>query len=191
MRYAVARQRLSQWLAFGLSLLAMISRPSVALNSSEFRYATLPKQYQLALDAFRDKPDSRCAALEADAFTREEDACILHNVLLIGKQGTWKHMVPGRTEKASKGRYHKILKKHVVAPRYTVPERRSFGAIRACAHGRAVPGVTPGGARATTRATPTFNQPGRAHVKGSIGFRLFVTALVFVILTDLSAAVLG
>ena len=47
------------------------------------------------------------------AFTREEDACILHNVLLIGKQGTWKHMVPGRTEKASKGRYHKILKKHV------------------------------------------------------------------------------
>jgi hypothetical protein len=74
MRYAVARQRLSQWLAFGLSLLAMISRPSVALNSSEFRYATLPKQYQLALDAFRDKPDSRCAALEADAFTREEDA---------------------------------------------------------------------------------------------------------------------
>ena len=76
MRYAVARQRLSQWLAFGLSLLAMISRPS----------ATLPKQYQLALDAFRDKPDSRCAALEADAFTREEDACILHNTLLITKK---------------------------------------------------------------------------------------------------------
>ena len=53
-----------------------IFRPSVALNSSEFRYATLPKQYQLALDAFRDKPDSRCAALAADAFTREEDACM-------------------------------------------------------------------------------------------------------------------
>jgi len=114
MRNAVARQRLSQWLALGLLLLAMISRPSVALNSSEFRYATLPKQYQLALDAFRDKPDSQCAALEADAFTRDEDACILHNMLLIGRKATWKNMVPGRTEMASKGRYHKILKKHVV-----------------------------------------------------------------------------
>ena len=105
MRNAVARQeRLSQWLALGLLLLAMISRPSVALNSSEFRYATLPKQYQLALDAFRDKPDSQCAALEADAFTRDEDACIRHNMLLIGRKATGKSMVPGRTEKASKGR---------------------------------------------------------------------------------------
>jgi hypothetical protein len=131
MRDAVSRQRRSQWLVFGLSLLPMISRPSVALNSSEFCYATLPKQYQLALDAFRDKPDSRCAALEADAFTREEDACILHNTLLTDKKATWKDVLPGRKESASKGRYHKILKKHVIPLLEKADALRSPSATRA------------------------------------------------------------
>ena len=90
MLVAVARQRMSQWLALGLLLLAMTSRQSASLNSPDFRYATLPKQYQLALDTFRDMPEAQCAALEADAFTRDEDACILHNVLLIAKKATWK-----------------------------------------------------------------------------------------------------
>ena len=109
----------------------MTSRPSAALNSSEFRYATLPKQYQLALDAFRDKPDSQCAALKADAFTRDEDACILHNMLLIEKKASWKDMVPGRTLAASKGRYHKVLHKHVVPLLELADALRSPSATRA------------------------------------------------------------
>ena len=48
-------------------------------NSSEqLRYATLPKEWQVALNTFRDKPIARGGARQP--FTRDEDACILHNV---------------------------------------------------------------------------------------------------------------
>ena len=76
------------------------------------RYATLPKEWQLSLDTFRDKPIARGGT--GKPYTRDEDACILHNVHGPTRM-PWADMLPTRADQkyAAKNRYSKYLKKEV------------------------------------------------------------------------------
>ena len=97
----------------GSTAIALLLAAAVMVEIPEqLRYATLPKEWQVALNTFRDKPIARGGARQP--FTRDEDACILHNVHGPTRM-PWPEMLPTRpnNKRAAQNRYDKHLKNGV------------------------------------------------------------------------------
>ena len=102
---SVACQRMLPRLG-SIAAALLLASALMAEIPEHLRYATLPKQWQQALDTFRDKPSARGGA--AKPFTQDEDACILHYRHELGstKRVAWAKMLPTRNgTAAAKSRY--------------------------------------------------------------------------------------
>ena len=97
----------------GIFLLVVLVALALMSNvPHDVSYATLPCMWQTALDHFRSQPPPRGGA--AQPWTRDEDACILHNEYGPDKRVPWAKLPLERSEEAARTRYRKYLHAGVV-----------------------------------------------------------------------------